>query len=94
MANTTKNEEQTAAEADAAQQSAAMGNLAGADPMPAEQPVLQKLSFDEEEARRLQNEADTLQAREMRLDETVEGGAYVVNGQFVDAEGKPLKSRK
>lgn len=28
------------------------------------------------------------------LDETVPGGAYVVGGQLVDAEGKPVKAKK
>jgi len=28
------------------------------------------------------------------MDKTVEGGAYIVNGQWVNAEGQPIKAPK
>jgi hypothetical protein len=34
------------------------------------------------------------QARADRKDETVPGGAYLVNGSWVDANGQPIKAPK
>lgn len=55
---------------------------------------LEPRSLAQEDAARLQLEADKRIAEEDQIDETIPGGAYVVDGQWVDAEGKPLKQEK
>lgn len=60
------------------------------EPPPA-RPETEGMTPAELQARQLQTEADVIKARAMRMDETVPGGKYVVNGEFVNAEGKPVK---
>lgn len=47
----------------------------------------------EAQAEQMREAAEQREDPEQRLDETVDGGRYEVNGQMVDAEGKPLKDK-
>ncbi len=69
---------------------------------PAEQPAQQPqqpqlVVTDVQTQLRLEQQAiarASQEAEEKQMDETVEGGRYLVNGVFVDAEGKPHKDQK
>lgn len=52
---------------------------------------LPDLDPDELEARQLQSAADAQRAKQEGIDETVPGGRYLVDGAWVNAEGKPIK---
>jgi hypothetical protein len=60
---------------------------------PEKAPVRPAAAVTEDDAAALQKAADQ-QAQEDRPDETVPGGKYVVDGQWVNAEGQPLTEAK
>jgi hypothetical protein len=56
--------------------------------------VVSEREAQQERARRVAREQDAEPEREMPIDEASDGGRFIVDGETVDAEGKPIKKDK